>query len=49
MFWPVAMPSLAATIWMTMAINDERTTTHNNAVPYLDPPAMFVAQFPGSM
>lgn len=46
---PVAMPSLAATTWIRIAIRLASTITHSSAVPYRAPPSMLVAQLPGSM
>jgi hypothetical protein len=48
-FWPVAMPSFADSVWISIAIRFEATITQTSVYPYFEPPAMFVAKLPGSM
>ena len=45
---PVAMPSFADNVWISLAIRFEATITQTKVKPNFDPPAMFVAKFPGS-
>ena len=46
---PVAMPSFAESVWMSIAIRFEATITQSSVYPNFEPPAMFVAKLPGSM
>ncbi len=46
---PEAMPSRAASACRRIAIRLEAKTTQRSAYPYRAPPAMSVAQLPGSM
>jgi len=48
-FRPVAIPSLAESIWISIAMRFDATITHRSVKPNFDPPAMFVAKLPGSM
>ena len=45
---PVAIPSLAESVWISIAIRFEATITQQSASPNFEPAAMFVAKFPGS-
>jgi hypothetical protein len=45
---PLAMPSLAESDWMSMAIRLLATITQRRVYPNWAPPAMFVAKLPGS-
>ncbi len=46
---PVAMPSFADSIWISIAIRFETTITQTSVYPNFEPAAMFVAKLPGSM
>ena len=46
---PVAIPSFADSIWISIAIRFEATITHRSVKPNFEPPAMLVAKLPGSM
>ena len=48
-FRPVAMPSFAESVWISIAIRLDATITQTSVKPNFDPPAMFVAKLPGSM
>ena len=48
-FRPVAIPSFADSVWISIAIRFDATITQTSVKPNLDPPAMFVAKLPGSM
>ena len=48
-FFPVAIPSFADSVWISIAIRFEATITQTRVKPNFDPPAMFVAKFPGSI
>src|SRR5438270_1355813 len=47
-FIPVAMPSFAASAWMSIPITLANKITHSSEYPYLAPAVMFVAKLPGS-
>ena len=46
---PVAIPSLAESVWISIAIRFAATITQQSVYPYFEPPAMFVAKLPGSI
>jgi hypothetical protein len=46
---PVAMPSLALIVWISIAIRFEARMTQSSRYPYFEPAAMLVAKLPGSM
>ena len=46
---PVTMPSLAAMCCRKISISVLSDTTHSSWYPNCEPPAMLVAQLPGSM
>src|ERR671934_55066 len=48
-FRPVAMPSFAESIWISIAIRFDARITHASVKPNFEPPAMLVAKLPGSM
>ena len=47
-FRPVAIPSFADSVWISIAIRLEATITQTSVKPNFDPAAMFVAKLPGS-
>ena len=45
----MAIPSLAESVWISIAIRFEARITQQSVYPNFAPPAMLVAKLPGSM
>jgi hypothetical protein len=48
-FFPVAIPTFADWVWISIAIRFAASTTQRRRYPNFAPPAMLVAKLPGSM